>query len=951
MHDGAAARRPPPTPKPATDDLLERADEVAAIAGAVARTAAGQAGLLVVEGAAGIGKSRLLAEARRRAAAAGLAVLRARGSEMERAFPFGVVRQLAEAEVADPAAGGRLLTGAAAGARAVFDAPGGAGVPAEDASFATLHALYWLVANRAAEGPLLIAVDDLHWCDRPSLRFLAYLVRRLEGLPVLVAGSMRPADPGADQDLLDEIARDPLAESLRPSPLGGRGTAALIAARLGEPPDEAFLRACREATGGNPLLLTELLRSVAVEGLRPDAAHVAAVAELGPRAVRRAVLVRLARMDDDAVRVAHAAAVLGEGAEMRHVAALAGLDPARAERGADALAGAEVLRPEFPIGFVHPLVREAVYHDLPPGERTRMHGRAVEVLRAAGAADEQVAAHVLRGPPGGAGDLDTLERAAARAVARGAAEGAVAYLRRALEEPVSGDRRTGLLLRLGLAEELVDGPASVAHLREAYAATPDPAARAGIALALGQALLFVGEGADVVRLLDDAAAPLGPGDSDLVARLRTLRLSLAFLDPRAVPIDDPAFVPLRSGPAGDGVAGLLLAALAATQWAFTGGPRGPCADLAWRALADGRLAREENGAVGHVAAYAVLMLADRDEGVAAAEEALAEARRRGNVRGMTPAYGFGALGRLRRGELAEARAMLEENLGLVREWGYRSVEHQGWATLAEVLVESGDVAAARAALDDVGAPTHLPPNVTVLTWLNAHLGVLVAEGRDEAALAVAEEIRTRFPGWVNPAWFPWRSRTAVALARLGRRDEALALAREELAHATVWDAPGARCAALRGLGVLEGGDRGLGLLAEAVAVAEGGPARLELAKALVALGSHMRLARRPGDARGPLRRGLELAVACGAAALAARAREELHAAGARPRTDALSGAAALTASERRVAGMAASGRSNRDIAQELYVTAKTVEVHLSSAYRKLGIRSRRELAGALAGAD
>jgi ATP/maltotriose-dependent transcriptional regulator MalT len=343
----------------------------------------------------------------------------------------------------------------------------------------------------------------------------------------------------------------------------------------------------------------------------------------------------------------------------------------------------------------------------------------------------------------------------------------------------------------------------------------------------------------------------------------------------------------------------------------------------------------------------VLILADREEGLAAAEDALAQARRSGNARGMVPAYGFGALGRLRRGELIEARDLLRQNLALVREWGYRSVEHQGWATLAEVLLETGDIAGARAALDDVGAPVHLPPNITVLTWLTAHLRVLVAEGRDAEALAVADDIRTRFAAWVNPAWFPWRSQTAVVLARTGRPGEALELAAEELRHARVWDAPGALSAALRGLGVLRGGPDGLELLEQAVAAADGTVARLELARAQVELGAALRRARRPGEAREPLRRGLELAARCGARPLAARARDELHAAGARPRTDALSGVAALTASERRVAEMAAGGLGNREIAQELYVTAKTVEVHLSSAYRKLGIRSRRDLRDAL----
>jgi DNA-binding NarL/FixJ family response regulator len=143
-------------------------------------------------------------------------------------------------------------------------------------------------------------------------------------------------------------------------------------------------------------------------------------------------------------------------------------------------------------------------------------------------------------------------------------------------------------------------------------------------------------------------------------------------------------------------------------------------------------------------------------------------------------------------------------------------------------------------------------------------------------------------------------------------------------------------------------ERGLEHLHEAVEVLEDSTARLELAEALVALGTALRLTRAPSEAREPLRRALELADRCGADALVARARTELYATGARPRTTAVRGAASLTPSERRVAELAAGGRSNKDVAQALFVTPKTVEVHLSSAYRKLGISSRRELGGALA---
>jgi DNA-binding CsgD family transcriptional regulator len=188
-----------------------------------------------------------------------------------------------------------------------------------------------------------------------------------------------------------------------------------------------------------------------------------------------------------------------------------------------------------------------------------------------------------------------------------------------------------------------------------------------------------------------------------------------------------------------------------------------------------------------------------------------------------------------------------------------------------------------------------------------------------------------------------RTHRALALYHLGRHEEGLALAAESLELARRWGAPGTLARALRVLGTLER-EEGLGHLRDAADAVAGSVARLEHAKALVALGSSLRRARRPTDAREPLRRGLELADALGANALVAHARHELRTAGGRWRTTA---PAALTPAERRVAERAAAGQSNRAIAEALFVTTKTVELHLRNAYRKLGVRSRVELPGTL----
>ncbi|MDN5860575.1 MAG: AAA family ATPase, partial [Pseudonocardia sp.] len=387
--------------------LLEREREIATIDGAVRRVVDGQACVLLLEGPAGIGKSGLLAEARRRAQSADMRPLVARGGALERAFPFGVVRQLFEPALLDGAARARALTGAAAAAREVFDTivePGDAS-PAPDPSFASLHGLYWLTVNIAADGPLAIVVDDLHWCDGASLRFLAYLVHRLDGLPVLVAATLRPAERAVDAAVLGELTGDPAAVSVRPRPLSERATAELLGRRLGADAgatvDPTFAAACHVATGGNPLLVHELVRALAAEGARPDAAHLGLVTNIDPRSAARSVLVRLARLPEAAAAMARAAAMLGDGADLSLVAELAGVGEQSRGPAADALVRAEILRDEPLVGFVHPLVRDAVHHDVPPAARAQAHERAAHLLAGRFAPVEQVAAHLLHVPPRG----------------------------------------------------------------------------------------------------------------------------------------------------------------------------------------------------------------------------------------------------------------------------------------------------------------------------------------------------------------------------------------------------------------------------------------------------------------------------------------------------------------------------------------------------------------------
>lgn len=928
--------------------LLERERELEVLDHAISGALDGSAALVVLEGPAGIGKSRLVAETRRRAAEAGLLVLSARGGELERDYPFGVVRQLFEPRVADAGVRGRLLEGAAGSAATVFDLPrqGAANEGSEDWTFVSLHGLYWLTVNLSTDAPLLLAVDDLHSCDRGSLRFLVHLVRRLEGLPIVVVASLRPAEPGADEALLAELTSDPLAQVLTLAPLSPDAAAEILRERLGEGMEPAFADACHAATLGNPLLLQELSKALQAEHVPPDAAHLDVVTELGPRAASRAVLLRLARLSPAAVSVARWLAVLGDGAEPAVVGELGGLDDDSVAAACKELVRAEIVSPDPPLGFVHPLVQAAVYRDLAPGERELSHGRAARTLLQRGAPPEQVAAHVLEMSRSGEDWVIEVLRAAARAAfARGAPDEAIATLRRALAEPLTKDLRAQLLFEVGRAQSLTSLPGAVEALRGAHASAEDPVVRGQAADWLACTLNFLDTPDEAAELARRTMLELPTELEDLALELESAELISLFFGARDD--DGDRLERLRSHRTIDpdrGAGATLLAALAAWEWAESAGPVDQVVGLARAALRGDTLVASEAGEFV-VAAIFPLALADLDEAVERWDAVRAEAHQSGFVFATLAVQLWGGYTQYLRGELDEAEAELKAGLVTALDWGVPS--QQAWATavLAEILVDKGAVDGARALLDGAGKPRAGSDPAVLVD--RAQVRVLLAEGRAEDALAHADSLRTSAAWRRHPRYVPWRSLKAQALDRLGHQEEAVALADEELEIAREWGSPGTVGRSLRVLGTVERED-GIAHLEEACVVLEHAPARLQRAKALAALGGVLRRARKPRDAREPLRQALELAEICGATALVESVRSEIYATGARPRATALSGVGSLTASERRVADLAVEGLSNREIAQTLYVTPKTVEVHLSNAYRKLGIGSRRDLPAALA---
>ena len=936
------------------EPLLAREAELASITERLGAARAGDGGVVVLEGPAGIGKTRLLEVTLERAGEEDMTVLPARAGEFDRQFPFSVVRQLFEPLVrgldADEQA--EVLAGAAAhAAPALGLAPartgGGDG---EDLSGPVVHGIYWLTANLAARRPLLLAVDDAQWADTASLRWLAFLVSRVADLPLVLLLAIRRLEAAPDAHLLLSILDDRTTSVIHPAPLGDDAIASLLCEALGEDPEPPFSEACRTATGGNPFLLHELCRALTTQAVRPLAASADQVHEVTPDAVARSVDRRLREAGEAATDLARSVAILGGVASWRDAVALAGLDSTAASAAVDRLAAADVLRANGQLRFTHPMVSGAVYHGIPSGERATGHTRAARLLAEEGHELDRMAGQLLATHPAGEDwVVDALRSAARFALERGAPEAAAEYLRRALAENPSGEVRATVLAELGAAETRAGWQGGSQHLREALGLADEPVLKGRTALELGLALVARGRLAEAVEVFDAAILEIEEHDPQLAFRLEADLLGAARLEIFSRSLVEERLRRVRQGSPSQGASPLLLgveafhAALTgeAAERVTTLGEAALAGDLSpYVPLADSPPLNE--------AAFA-LVIADRfDPAERFYANALADARRRGSAVGFATASCWRAFLAFRRGSVAEAEAEARSGLDAAEDYGWALGQPATLACLLDALLERGDLAGAEAAIQQAGPP-QLSGSAVVNALLYSRGRLRLAQARPREALDDFLLCGARQDAWgaPNPALFPWRSSAALAQLALEQEERARELVEEEVKLARAFGAPRALGLATRTQGVVIGGREGLTLLESAVEVLDTSAARLEHAHALVDLGAAQRRGGRRVIAREPLRVGLDLARACGADALATRAHTELLAAGGRPRRLELSGPASLTPSERRVADMAADGLTNREIAQALFVTQKTIEVHLGNAYRKLDINVRAELPEAL----
>jgi DNA-binding CsgD family transcriptional regulator len=930
--------------------LLERAGELARLSAQVDATAAGEFGLVVIEGRAGAGKSAILRALATEAEGRGVRVLRASGLELEREYPFGVVRQLFVPALHElgPAVRREVFAGAAELAEKLLARAETEGPRLADPAFALLHSLYWATVGLTDLAPLALVVDDVQWADPLSLRFLAFALRRSEGLRLLIALARRELSPEEEPDALAAVLRGP-ALVMRPAPLSSVAIGVILAQAVGHPLEAAVIGEAARLTEGNPLYvreLADLLSSAGAAG-REDALGILRAA--APAAVGRRVRTALARLSANSQAVARAAAVLGDEVPLQRAAELATVDPDSASAAADSLVDADILVVGEPLRFRHPLVREAVLKSMEPRARARAHARAAKMLIAHGDAPERAALHLLESDPSGDTEaVTTLRVAAKRFSATAASDLAIRALRRAVLEPPDHLELPLVLNDLGGVEFAVGDEQAFEHLEAAFSSGHSLEALADGAFAYAWLLITQGREQEAEALITRVLGAISDRERRLllVAEL----LSTAWEMPAA----RERLTSVTAGLTGESPAERLLLGLQAYGAAYEGEmSAAEAAPLMISAFGNGFLLAELGpDSPTYVRLLVGLNLADElDYNSTELSAAIAEGRRRGATFGLAFATMLRGVIAWRRGQLAVAEADARVGLEIMTQLGWLAGFPYPLSLLVDVLNDAGELDEADRLLEENNLSGSLPGGrAFFVEFLGTRGRLRLAQGRTEQGIAdlVEQAVQLDELGHSRPDVRGRLAKSLVpALVRAGRVQEGRQIAEKALQVARAYGVPRYVADSLRGRALAHPRGPDLKELEEVATIYDRLGARHDLAATLLDIGAALRRKRKPAAARAPLRRALDLARASGARPIAERAEHELRAAGARPRRDRITGRDALTASERRVAELASGDMTNRQIGETLFITRRTVESHLEHVFRKLDIHSRSDLQRAI----
>ena len=913
--------------------LIEREAQCTVLEDAVRNTGAGAGGLLVIRGEARTGASTLLRQLARIAGDRGARILRAAGARDEQDFPLGVIRQLVLPVLDDPAKpalppiAGRLLRSLAE----VAPLPAGSGP--------TLYGLQALLTSLARTEPVLVLIDDLRWVDEPSLRAVAFLAARLRGTRVLL-GTVLQDGPGGCEPLLREIALATTCE-VRVEPLSPAGTGRLAAARFGPGHAPAFAAACHELTGGRPKDLQTLLDRAFARRLTGRASDVGELRALGA-AARQERLRSLVRCTPEVGAFARAVVVLGRRAQPELVARLSGLDDTAAADAREVLGEAWLGSAADGRLVPEPDLIQVVEETLTSAEAAAAHRAAVVLLAAQGFPPEHVAAQLLYVDKlHGRDEFETLRAAAVEAQRRGAPDVAARYLRRALLDlPSDCPGRAWLLTELATAELEHDQRAAVRYLVQAVPLLPPGRDRATAVARIP--LLAAAREPLVTKVVRELTGPGGERsdhDRDLTLRLESRDWFTSLDDPARLAAASARLRELPDDPAGPGPAERELRAVLLLAAVLAG--RITAVEAAKHAvfLLDHEPAHAVRAGTALRIVPLVLITAGRVD-VALPWLASADGP---DATGATTALidAHRALALLSRGQFAKARFPAERAFRTADPSGYDVLALPATA-LGLVADSSGSGEVARQVLE--GLP--VGDDLAVFAVRRGLQGMLVARTDPDAALAQFLD-RGRcldLAGWRNPAIYGWRGSTALLAHCLGRTEEAQLLAEEHHRYAVAWGAPATVGHSLRVLAGLADNRRAAELLREAVELLGKSPDALEEAKACADLGVRLR-ATDPDGSRQFLARSQHLAQSCGAGRLV-RCED-----GTFDQEEPASAVAVLTSGEAAVAKLAVAGRTNVEIAEELSVSRRGVEKHLTSLYRKFEIDGRAQLAEVLGDAQ
>ncbi|MGW0945403.1 ATP-binding protein [Streptomyces sp. NPDC002623] len=884
----------------ASASLWERDEEVAAIAEAVETLCADTSSsghLLVLRGEAGFGKTALLAETRRIAEDRGCAVWSARGGETLRSVPFNVVRQLLQPallslhpeEAREYLGDWHDIAGPALGI-----AEPGEGHADPQGVCDGLVAAVTRLARR--DYPLVLLVDDAHWADQETLRWLSVFVERLDELAVLIVVARRPGEVKGEAarhlDAVGEAAGRAVTvlNALTPPAVAG-----LTRATLGEHADAAFCREVWAVTAGNPYETVELLAKVRESRLEPSESSATELRPLN-RAARGGGLVdRLETLGMEAHKFAMAAAILGADISVAQAARLAGLERDEAVRCAELLRNARILTEPDPgavpaddgdLEFVHPLIATAVYDSIPGGLRTAMHGIAAQVVTDAGKGLAAASRHLLQVHADGDEELvEQLREAAREHLAVGAPDAARRCLERALKEPPAPEVHARVLYELGCATLLTAPARTIEHLRTALATLPglEGDDRVDAVYRLSQALLHNNQLEEAVRTVEAEAARHAPGP----ARLRLQAVQFMWEGVHAgeatTPRRSERLAELASTCTGRDNAERALLILRGFDAVTRGENAEEVAEFCDRALVNGSLAPGLGWTDQEWGIELLMMLAssyaytDRlDRAVGLFNDALRTYVSAGWSGGhLALAHAYLGLGLRRRGRLKEAEESLRESLRVAERVG-RGLPLYWSATcnLVDTLLARGHVAEAWEIAEQYDFAPPYPSTIVLPDPRSVRGRLLLAVGRVKDGINELEaaEKAAAVRGHLNPVMVPW----AVDLARaLAVEDPARAsrLATEARRQAERFGTDTAIGEALRCAAALETGQRAVRLAQQAVTYLESSPCQYEHAAARVEYGILSRSVSELG-------RGLTLARSCGADGLADKAQQALQSLGA-----------------------------------------------------------------------